>query len=310
MENLKAKESNFVSAVFYMKEDALRVQPFLQKLSAALAARFAHFEIIVVNDASHDDSVAQVKAFAAQSGTPVTLINMSLAQGTELCMNAGLDLSIGDFVFEFDTLDVTFDFALLDKAYDTALAGYDIVSVSPAKNRSVSSHLFYKIFNRYSNSHYPIGSDALRLLSRRSINRVHAVSATPAYRKAAYAASGLKQKTLHEESVALGTGAKQHLRLSLAVDSLALYTNAAYHFSFGVAMLMLVGTFAELVYALCIYLSGANPIEGWTTTMLVLTVGFFGVFAILSIVLKYLSLLVELVFKQQKYLVEGVEKLQ
>lgn len=43
--------------------------------------------------------------------------------------------------------------------------------------------------------------------------------------------------------------------------------------------------------------------------MLVLTLGFFGVFLILAIVLKYLSLLVDLVFRHQKYLVESVEKL-
>mgnify|MGYP002579730023 CR=1 FL=1 len=53
-----------------------------------------------------------------------------------------------------------------------------------------------------------------------------------------------------------------------------------------------------------------HPVEGWTTTMFVITVGFSGLFAVLTIVVKYLSLLVDLVFKQQKYLVESIEKLQ
>ena len=44
--------------------------------------------------------------------------------------------------------------------------------------------------------------------------------------------------------------------------------------------------------------------------MFVLTVGFAGVFAILSIIIKYLSLLVDLVFKKQKYMVESIEKIQ
>ena len=72
---------------------------------------------------------------------------------------------------------------------------------------------------------------------------------------------------------------------------------------------MLAGTLVELFYTLTVYLGGGQPIEGWTTTMLVLTLGFFGVFLILAIVLKYLSLLVDLVFRHQKYLVESVEKL-
>ena len=58
------------------------------------------------------------------------------------------------------------------------------------------------------------------------------------------------------------------------------------------------------------YLGGGKPIEGWTTTMLVLTLGFFGVFLILAVVLRYLTLLVDLVFKHQRYLVEGIEKIQ
>ena len=49
-----------------------------------------------------------------------------------------------------------------------------------------------------------------------------------------------------------------------------------------------------------VFITG-HPVEGWTTTMFVITVGFSGLFAVLTIVVKYLSLLVDLVFKQQKY---------
>ena len=44
--------------------------------------------------------------------------------------------------------------------------------------------------------------------------------------------------------------------------------------------------------------------------MFVLTLGFAGVFAVLAIVVKYLSLLVDLIFQKQKYLIESVEKIQ
>lgn len=70
-----------------------------------------------------------------------------------------------------------------------------------------------------------------------------------------------------------------------------------------------VRSLAELVYTLVVFITG-HPVEGWTTTMFVITVGFSGLFAVLTIVVKYLSLLVDLVFKQQKYLVESIEKLQ
>ena len=62
------------------------------------------------------------------------------------------------------------------------------------------------------------------------------------------------------------------------------------------------------IYTVVIYLSG-SPVAGWTTTMLFLGFGFFGMFAILTLILKYLSILVDLTFKRQKYVFESIEKI-
>ena len=43
--------------------------------------------------------------------------------------------------------------------------------------------------------------------------------------------------------------------------------------------------------------------------MLFLSFAFFGLFLILTIIIKYLSLLLELNFKKQRYMFENVEKL-
>ena len=62
------------------------------------------------------------------------------------------------------------------------------------------------------------------------------------------------------------------------------------------------------VYAFATFFGGGNPIDGWTSTMLFLSAGFFGIFILLGIILKYLSVVVDLVFNKQKYFVESVEK--
>ena len=141
--------------------------------------------------------------------------------------------------------------------------------------------------------------------SRRGINRVHAISPGLPYRKAAYAASGLAQSTLTFE----GVMARRTGNMTLAADSLVLYTNAGFKLSFGVAAGMMALALLELVYTLAVFF-GHRFVEGWVTTMFVLTVGFAGVFGILAIVIKYLSLILEMVFRRQTYLVESVEKIQ
>ena len=63
-----------------------------------------------------------------------------------------------------------------------------------------------------------------------------------------------------------------------------------------------------VLYSVVVYVTG-NPVEGWTTTILFLSVAFLGLFGILTIIVKYLQLLVEMVFKRKHYSFESIEKL-
>lgn len=303
------KEKNYVSAVIYLGNEKEHVKPFLQMLCGRLSARFENYELVFVEDSSSDGSELEVKDFlkTLPELPPVSMIHMSLKQGLELAMNAGLDMAIGDFVYEFDTMRTPYPADMIESAYDACLAGSDIVTVAPQKNRGLSSSLFYRLFNAQSASRYKLHTDVFRLLSRRALNRVKSISENLPYRKAAYAASGIKMETLFFT----GKGGKsvEALRTTRAIDSLALYTNVGYKISLGIAFIMLAFMIIALVYTLVLFFTKADLQAGWTTTMLLLTGGFFGVFLILAVILKYLSLLVELVFKKQKYLVESVEKI-
>ena len=299
------KEKNFISAVVYLHNDGVRAVKFFKMLTEQLDAHFEQYELIAVDDACTDDTVSLLRDWARDLTKPLTFLHMSLFQRLEPCMNAGLDAAIGDYVYEFDTTDVPYPADMIFAAYQTALTGSDIVSVCPNRTNG-SSRLFYGVFNANSHSAYRLRTDAFRLVSRRAVNRVHASSEPLPYRKAAYAASGLKMTDLTFEGRIIDKGAG---RFSLAADSLTLYTDAGFKFSAGITLIMMVLALAELVYTLVIFATG-HPVEGWTTMMFVLTLGFAGVFAVLAIIVKYLSLLVDLIFKKQKYLIESVEKIQ
>ena len=302
---MNVKEKNFISAVVYLHNDGARAVEFCRAASAELDAHFAQYELVVVDDACTDDTVEQLRAWGREQTAPLTILRMSMYHGLETAMNAGLDAAIGDYVYEFDATELCYPASLIFEAYRTALTGSDIVSVCPRTVRGGSS-LFYKVFNAHSQSAYRLRTDAFRLVTRRAINRVHASSAHLPYRKAAYAASGLKMTDLEFDG---RLTIKSKGRFNLALDSLALYTNAGFKASMTITLCMLVLALAELVYTLVVFATG-HPVAGWTTTMFVITVGFAGLFAVLTIVVKYLSLLLELTFKQQKYLVESIEKLQ
>ena len=97
------KEKNFISAVVYLKNNSKGIVNFVKDLHQSLNDNFEKFEIIIVNDCSTDDSVNQVKLYSKEhDASAITILNMSFVQGVEQCMNAGLDLAIGDYVLQFD----------------------------------------------------------------------------------------------------------------------------------------------------------------------------------------------------------------
>ena len=302
---MNEKEKNFISAVGYLGNTTDTAIKFCEKLLVSLDKHFEKYEVILVENACSKEMSEKIREYAKNQSKPLTFLHMSLQQTKEMCMNAALDAAIGDYVYEFETTDMPYNEEEIFKAYELSQTGNDIVSAVPEKTGFLSS-VFYKIFNSYSNSAYPIHTDLFRLVSRRAINRVHASSAYLPYRKAAYAASGLKMAQMKVcEKIRNNRGD----RFNLAVDSLLLYTNAGFKFSIFLALLLFVTALLELIYVITIYING-HPIEGWTTTMFVITFGFTGFFFFFSIIIKYLALFVDITFKQQKYLIESIEKIQ
>lgn len=126
------KEKNFVSVVAYVRNDEGRITKFLDCIEGILAPNFQNYEIILVDDDSTDASVDRIKAHAAsEAGCMVQVVHMSYAQGVEMAMNAGVDLAIGDYVFEFDSVACDYEPGVILEVYERLLKGVDIVRAVP-----------------------------------------------------------------------------------------------------------------------------------------------------------------------------------
>lgn len=307
------REKSFVSAVVYINNCESCVEKLLTNVLTLLEENFEHSELICVNDFSTDSSIECIKEMLKNrtpASTSVSLVNMSCFHGLELTMNAGLELAIGDFVFEFDSTVPDWSVADAMKVYARAMQGYDIVSASPDKKQRFTSKLFYKTFRRYSPMPYEMHTESFRLISRRVINRVKGMNSAVPYRKAMYANSGLRSYNIiytPVECIEFNNDNKNYRR-RLAVDALLLFTDVGYKLSMTMTAIMMGIALFMAVYSLAVFLLG-NPVEGWTTTVLFMSFAFFGLFGILTVVVKYLQIIVDLVFKRKTYTFEGVEKL-
>lgn len=310
MENSNNREKNFISAVVYCYNDAEKIGLFIEGLHKALADIFLKFEVIVVNDASKDDSLEVVKKYAIhKDGFAISVINMSYYQGLEHSMNAGVNLAIGDFVFEFDSVNCDYEWSVLGDVYRHLLKGYDIVAARINRKPRLLSRFFYNLFNTHAHLQYNIGMESFRLLSRRAINRIHSITQSIPFRKAAYANSGLGVDTITYEPIRKVERKARPDEIEIATDSLILFTDIAYRITISLALLMFCFSLFFAFYAL-IYKLMENPVEGWTTTVIFMSIGFCGLFIILSMALKYMQLLVKLSFNKKDFLFESIQKLQ
>lgn len=307
------KEKNFVSAIIYVHNAQERIMSFLDGVISIFEDNFEHSEVICVNDCSEDESATIIKERAGKvKNTSLTVINMSHYHGLELAMDAGMDLSIGDFVFEFDNTIMDYTPQLIMEVYRRALLGYDIVSASPNKEEKITSRLFYNIFDKFSDNSYEMGTESFRVLSRRVINRVSSMNKTIPYRKAVYANCGLKTDNIkypvQDVYFKCNDPKEKNYRTELAIDTLILFTNVGYSFAKCMTVLMMFVSIFMIAYSIVIY-AMAHPVAGWTTTILFLSVAFLGLFGILTVIIKYLQLLINLEFKRKHYNYESIEKL-
>ena len=313
--NNESKETKFVSAVIYLRNDSAYIDRFIEMITTSLSDAFSGFELIFVNDASTDDSVMKIRDHYRDNpgrAQMVSIVQLSHYQGQETAINAGRDLAIGDFVFEFDDMLMDYDPGIILDVYNKALTGYDIVSAGCSNASSLTSRAFYGIYNRLSKSGEKLDSETFRILSRRAINQIKSIDRYIPYRKAIYMNCGLRSARISYDSPNPATRRKalgsRHERGSLAIDSLIYFTDAMGRLA-GL-MCLLFAIVAVLVGIDIIYETFAltHPVEGWRSTMGFISVGFFGIFLILSIIVRYLSVLLNVSFKRTRYLVAGIDK--
>lgn len=308
------KEKNFMSAVVYVHNEEPYIADFLEKMICFLEEHFEHSEIICVNDFSTDNSVGEIKKAGKKAKTTaVSVLNMSYFHGVETAMNAGVDLSIGDFVLEVDRTVQDYAPEEIMNVYRKVLEGYDIVSASPDRKQRFTSSLFYRVYERFSDHNQKICSETFRVLSRRALNRVGSMSRTVPYRKGIYANCGLRTLNIRYHAAGAPMQVREDkslrkYRSSLAADALLLFTDAGYFCSKLMTGLMMFLSLFMIVYTVAVY-AMAKPVAGWTTTILFLAVAFLGLFIILTIIIKYLQILLKLSFQRTKYSFESIEKL-
>jgi dolichol-phosphate mannosyltransferase len=298
------KITQFLSVVLYIYNNEKTIGSFLSSLSSFLYDNFGTFEIICVNDKSNDFSVSLIHDFAKTmvEDNRISIINMSHHQDVEAAMNAGVDLAIGDFIVEFDSVEINLEKTWILEAYQKAISGFDIVTIVPKTTRDFSPIHFN---NLNSERLISVTPDLLRIVSRRALNRIKSLNLYIPFRKTAYAKSGLSSAEIVHE----GKTASKKIKFQLFLDVLIHFTR---FFERVLSYICFAWFFIVIFIGLYLIISHIYPylkLKNNTILIILTSFGFLTMAFIFMVVVRYMTIILNILFQKKHYTIESIEKL-
>lgn len=306
------KEKNFISVVAYLKNNENDIQNFALKLDELLKDKFEAYEFVFVNDNSDDKTKSKLKEISDSLNGNVVVIDLAYNHGLEVAMLAGVDFAIGDFIFEFDTVKINYNLEDVLNIYYKSLEGFDIVAATPKDLKSKSSKVFYSLLNSVSYRKMDLTTEVFRVVSRRALNRVLKNKEKLRYRKALYHYSGFntfiyEYQTINGEKVDSNLSLKE--KINLGLDVLVNFSDIGIKIAINISILFLTITIFTLCYTVYSYLTLDKIQSGWTTMMLFMSISFSGIFFVLAILAKYMTITMTEIKDRPSYVFKGVDRL-
>ncbi|PRW83291.1 hypothetical protein C7A11_30250 [Pseudomonas simiae] len=113
----------FLSVVFVVRNQSKNIEKYLTDATAIISTLVSDYELIIVDNASDDDSIAVLKQLTAESGLAnLQVYALTKEVDTDTASWVGLENALGDFVAVINPLldDISFIPQILEKAANGA----------------------------------------------------------------------------------------------------------------------------------------------------------------------------------------------
>ena len=322
--------NSFLSIVLILDEasDWKQLPGRLRAIYGALKGRFAHWEIILVNNTDLRQLEGVFDELEEELRSGLYLIHLARKTNHHHAALAGFDRANGDYT-------VLLENAFLDAReqqpageskdpilalYEKAREGYDIVYFrAPARKARFSQRLlyglFYHIMRRYSELDIdPLAHDT-RIISRRALNALLRLREKLPFMKAIYSLVGYRSTSLNT-SVPIDrrkTPLREQIHNSLlSITSYTHFLRAMLLrvFLFAMGFLILVTANALSVKFIGKDLLGTpqEAVSGWTFLVVLISAFFAMTFLILYIMSIYLSNIYQEIKQRPLYVVESFQR--
>jgi len=265
----------------------------VRRVEEAVATLVDEFEIILVEDASPDQSWQVVEKIASQNPR-IKGIKLSRNFGQHYAITAGLDAAKGDWVvvMDCDLQDRPEEIpALLAKA----LEGFDVVLARRANRQDgflkrLSSRLFYRTLAWLTGSHQDETIANFGVYSHKVVGEITRMRESIRYFPTMVRWVGFRQTTLdvaHAANEERGSSYNFKRLFNLALDIMLAYSDKPIRLAVKLGLIVALTGFVFAIYTLIRYLQGDIIVAGyasliislWMLTGLILaTLGMVGLY--------------------------------
>lgn len=165
----------FLSIVFVVRKQSGHITKIISDAASGISSLVSDYELIIVDNASDDDSVTVLKNLTGENGLPnLQVYALTKEVDADTASWVGLENALGDFVVVIDPLADDIDF--LPEMLDKAVRGADVVFANNQQKvpQSLAYRCAYAVFNglykRFNGIHLAKEAPQYRVLSKRVVN--------------------------------------------------------------------------------------------------------------------------------------------
>ncbi|MFL9928042.1 glycosyltransferase [Paraburkholderia sp. RL18-103-BIB-C] len=284
----------FLSVVLLARNQSTRIETTVAEIAATVSRLVSDYEMIIVDNASDDDSVAVLQRMTAETGQPnLQVYALTKEVDPDTAFWVGLENALGDFVAVLDPM--ADDIVLVEAMLDKATSGIDIVLANNQQKpvQSISYRLAYTGFNMlyryFSGAHLANDAPQFRLVSKRVVNFILQHPQPAIIYRHLPVTGGFSRVNLQYSSPPKTTRTK-HLGESIdrGVRLLVSTTRAPMRL---VTTLSMFGAGANLVYSVYVVLIGLfkpHVAPGWVSISLQQSGMFFLISLVLLVLAEYI----------------------
>lgn len=173
---------------------------FFERIVPILEGTGETFEIVCVNDGSHDGTL-EALLVAREKNRHVRIIDLSRNFGKEAALSAGIDFAVGDAVIPIDA-DLQDPPELIPDMIEQWRSGYDQVLArrrdrdSDSRAKRTSAYLFYWLHNKIADTPLPENVGDFRLMDRKVVDVIKHLPERNRFMKGLFSWVGFRTTTI------------------------------------------------------------------------------------------------------------------